>query len=200
MGKGTSSRNPWFDKWARLAKEKGYPARSVFKLKEIQEKFKIIRPGYRVLDLGASPGSWSQYLCEIIGKEGRVIGVDIEPVKFQSRLFTFLQRDVFELTPEDFKTLGVEEFDVIVSDMAPKTTGIEVTDHRRSMELAERALELAKALLKSGGSMVVKVFDGPELPRLRKEFEKFFRDVKIFRPQATRKGSKELFIIALNKR
>ncbi len=194
------SKNPWFDKWARLAKEKGYPARSVFKLKEIQEKFRIIKPGFKVLDLGASPGSWSQYICEIIGKDGRVVGVDLEPVKFHSKLFTFIQKDVFELAPEDFQSLGIDKFDVIVSDMAPKTTGIEITDHLRSVELVRRALLLAEHFLKQGGSMVAKVFDGPELPKLKKEFEKIFKDVKIFRTQATRKGSKELFLIAQNRK
>lgn len=196
----TSRKNPWFDKWAKLAKEKGYPARSVFKLKEIQERFNIIKPGYKVLDLGASPGSWSQFACEIIGPQGKVIGVDLEPVKFKSSLFVFLQKDVFELKPEDLALLNVDKFDLILSDMAPKTTGIEFTDHLRSVELVLRALELAKSLLKKGGDMVVKIFDGSELKKTLKEFENSFEDVKIFRPVATRKGSKELFIIALKKR
>lgn len=195
-----SKKNPWFDKWAALAKEKGYPARSVFKLKEIQEKFKIIKPGFIVLDLGASPGSWSQFSCEIVGPEGKVIGIDLEPVKFRSKLFTFLQKDVFELTKKDFEDLGISEFDVILSDMAPKTTGIEETDHLRSVALVLKALELCKELLKKGGAGVIKIFDGPELPKVRKEFEKIFRSVKIFRPKATRKGSKELFIIGLNRK
>ncbi len=193
-------KNPWFDKWARLAKEKGYPARSVFKLKEIQERFKLIKPGYKILDLGASPGSWSQFACEIVGKEGKVVGVDIEPVKFKSTLFTFIQKDVFTLSPEDFAPLKIEKFDLILSDMAPKTTGIDFSDHLRSVELVLKALDLAKAFLKKGGDMVVKIFDGPELKKVQREFEKSFENVKIFRPTATRKGSKELFIIAFNKK
>ncbi|MCS7199608.1 MAG: RlmE family RNA methyltransferase [Caldimicrobium sp.] len=195
----SSKGNPWFDKWAKLAKEKGYPARSVFKLMEIQKKYKLIRPGFRVLDLGASPGSWSQYACEIVGPQGKVVGVDQQPVKFSSKLFVFLQKDVFALTPEDLRSLGIEEFDLILSDLAPKTTGIEITDHLRSTELALRALELSKVLLKKGGSLVVKIFDGPELLSVRREFEKFFKNVKIFKPTATRKGSRELFILAFNK-
>ncbi|MCX7874384.1 MAG: RlmE family RNA methyltransferase [Caldimicrobium sp.] len=195
----SSKGNPWFDKWAKLAKEKGYPARSVFKLMEIQKKYKLIRPGFRVLDLGASPGSWAQYACEIVGPQGKVVGVDQQPVKFSSKLFVFLQKDVFALTPEDLRSLGIEEFDLILSDLAPKTTGIEITDHLRSTELALRALELSKVLLKKGGSLVVKIFDGPELLSVRREFEKFFKNVKIFKPTATRKGSRELFILAFNK-
>ncbi len=196
----TSKKNPWFDKWAELAKAKGYPARSVFKLKEIQEKFKIIKPGSVVLDLGASPGSWSQFVCEVIGPKGHVVGVDLEPVKFSSTLFTFLQKDVFELSKEDLERLGFSEFDLILSDMAPKTTGIQLRDHLRSVELSLRALELAKTLLRKGGTLLVKVFDGPELSRVRREFEKIFQGVKILRPKATRKGSKELFLLALNKK
>lgn len=195
-----SKKNPWFDKWASLAKEKGYPARSVFKLKEIQEKFQLIRPGLKVLDLGASPGSWSQFVCEVVGKEGKVVGVDIEEVKFHSKLFIFLKKDVFDLKKEDLSALGISEFDLILSDMAPKTTGIELTDHLRSVELVMKTLELVQILLKRGGNAVVKIFDGPELPKVRKEFEKIFRSVKIFRPKAVRKGSKELFLICLEKK
>jgi len=194
------SKNPWFDKWAALAKEKGYPARSVFKLKEMQERFHLLKPGMKVLDLGASPGSWSQFASEVVGKEGRVVGVDLEPVKFKSRLFTFLQKDVFELSPQDFEALGIKEFDLILSDMAPKTTGIELSDHLKSSELALKALELSKELLKKGGALVAKVFDGPEIHRVRLEFEKIFQSVKIFRPKATRKGSKELFLIGFNRK
>lgn len=193
-------KNPWFDKWAALAKEKGYPARSVFKLKEIQEKFQIIKPGFKILDLGASPGSWSQFVCEIIGCQGKVVGVDLEPIKFRSKLFHFIQKDALTLTKGDFEELGITKFDVILSDMAPKTTGIETTDHLRSVELAMKALDLCRELLKEEGSAVVKILDGPELSRVRKEFEKIFRSVKIFRPKATRKGSKELFIVGLNKK
>ncbi|MFN4196902.1 MAG: SAM-dependent methyltransferase [Caldimicrobium sp.] len=193
-------KNPWFDKWAKLAKEKGYLARSVFKLKEIQKEFKIIKSGQKILDLGASPGSWSQFACEIIGPTGRVVGVDLVPCKFKSQLFTFLQKDVFLLTQEDFLSLGIEKFDLILSDMAPNTTGIEFADHLRSVELVLKALELAKTLLNKGGAMVVKIFDGQELKRVIKEFEKFFDNVRIFKPAATRKGSKELFIIAQNKK
>ncbi len=196
----SSKKNPWFDKWAELAKKKGYPARSVFKLMEIQEKFKIIKPGYKVLDLGASPGSWSQFVCEIIGPQGHAVGVDLEPVKFKSNLFTFLQKDVFELTEDELKSLGFSEFDLILSDMAPKTTGIQIRDHIQSVELTLRALELAKNLLRKGGTLLVKIFDGPEFPKVRKEFEKIFQSVKILKPKATRKGSKELFLLALNKK
>jgi 23S rRNA (uridine2552-2'-O)-methyltransferase len=189
-------KNPWFDKWAKKAKEKGYPARSVFKLMEIQEKYKIIQKGNIVLDLGASPGSWSKYVLNIVGEKGKVIGIDILPIKISHPNFYFLQKDVFELEEKDFKILGIEKFDVLLSDMAPKTTGDKFGDHVRSMRLAERALEIAKNYLKEGGSFVVKVFEGEKIPSLKRQIEKCFKSVKFFKPKSSRRESKEIFIIA----
>jgi 23S rRNA (uridine2552-2'-O)-methyltransferase len=189
-------KNPWFDKWAKKAKEKGYPARSVFKLMEIQEKYKIIQKGDIVLDLGASPGSWSKYALSIVGEKGKVIGIDILPIKISHPNFYFLQKDVFELEEKDFKNLGIEKIDVLLSDMAPKTTGDKFGDHVRSVRLAEKALEIAKNYLKEGGSFVVKVFEGEKIPILKKQIEKYFKSVKFFKPKSSRKESKEIFIIA----
>jgi 23S rRNA (uridine2552-2'-O)-methyltransferase len=189
-------KNPWFDKWAKKAKEKGYPARSVFKLMEIQEKYKIIQKGDIVLDLGASPGSWSKYALSIVGEEGKVIGIDILPIKISHPNFYFLQKDVFELEENDFKNLGIEKVDVLLSDMAPKTTGDKFGDHVRSVRLAEKALEIAKNYLKEGGSFVVKVFEGEKIPILKRQIEKYFKSVKFFKPKSSRKESKEIFIIA----
>ena len=90
-------KNPWFDTWAKKAKEKGYPARSVFKLMEIQKKFKILKKGDIVIDLGASPGSWSKFALEVVGNKGKVIGIDLHPVKIHARNFFFIQKNVFEL-------------------------------------------------------------------------------------------------------
>ena len=189
-------KNPWFDKWAKKAKEKGYPARSVFKLMEIQEKYKIIQKGDIVLDLGASPGSWSKYALSIVGEKGKVIGIDILPIKISHPNFYFLQKDVFELEENDFKNLGIEKVDVLLSDMAPKTTGDKFGDHVRSVRLAEKALEIAKNYLKEGGSFVVKVFEGEKIPILKRQIEKYFKSVKFFKPKSSRKESKEIFIIA----
>jgi len=189
-------KNPWFDKWAKKAKEKGYPARSVFKLMEIQEKYKIIQKGDIILDLGASPGSWSKYALSIVGEKGKVIGIDILPIKINHPNFYFLQKDVFELEENDFKNLGIEKVDVLLSDMAPKTTGDKFGDHVRSVRLAEKALEIAKNYLKEGGSFIVKVFEGEKIPILKKQIEKYFKSVKFFKPKSSRKESKEIFIIA----
>jgi 23S rRNA (uridine2552-2'-O)-methyltransferase len=189
-------KNPWFDKWAKKAKEKGYPARSVFKLMEIQEKYKIIQKGNIVLDLGASPGSWSKYVLSIVGEKGKVIGIDLLPIKISHPNFYFLQKDIFELEEKDLKNLGIEKVDVLLSDMAPKTTGDKFGDHVRSVRLTERALEIAKIYLKEGGSFVVKVFEGEKIPSLKKRIEKYFKSVKFFKPKSSRKESKEIFIIA----
>ncbi|PMP68112.1 MAG: 50S rRNA methyltransferase [Thermodesulfobacterium geofontis] len=190
------NKNPWFDKWAKKAKEMGYPARSVFKLMEIQKKYKIIKKGNIVLDLGASPGSWSKYTLSIVGEKGKVVGIDLLPVKIIHPNFYFIQKDVFELEEKDFKTLGIEKFDIILSDMAPKTTGDKFGDHIRSLRLAEKALELAKNYLKEDGSFVVKVFEGEKLPQFKKQIEKCFKSVKFLKPKSSRKESKEIFIIA----
>ncbi len=190
--------NPWFDSWARLAKEKGYPARSVFKLKEINERFKVLKRGDKVLDLGTSPGSWAKYACEVVGEAGLVVGIDLSPPKFSSKLYRFIKKDVFEVKKEDLVSQDVPCFDVVLSDLAPKTTGIKERDHLESIRLAEQALRICELVLRKGGNAVVKVFEGPEFPKLRKEFENRFKDVKLFRPKAVRKESREIYVVALN--
>ncbi len=190
------SKNHWFDKWAKKAKEKGYPARSVFKLEEIQNKYQIFKKGDIVLDLGCSPGSWSKYALNLIGKDGKIIGIDLIPVKISHPNFYFIQKDVFEITKQDFENLGIEKFDIILSDMAPKTTGVKFIDHIHSIKLVEKALELALGYLKKEGNFIAKIFEGERLPFLKKEIEKYFRSVKLFKPKSSRKESKEIFIIA----
>ena len=146
-----AKKNPWFDKWAKKAKEKGFPARSVFKLEEIQKKYRILNPGFVVLDLGCAPGSWSKFAAKEVGTKGKVVGVDLQEVKVSLPNFVFLQKDAFLLQKRDFEAFGIRNFDVILSDMAPKTTGDKFGDHVRSVELAKKAFELAKELLKKGG-------------------------------------------------
>ncbi len=193
-------KNPWFDNWAEKAKGAGYPARSVFKLMEIQERYKVIRKNNIVLDLGASPGSWSKYACKLVGPKGKVIGVDLQKVRISMPNFFFIQKDVFELTEEDFNTLGITKFDVILSDMAPKTTGDRFGDHIKSVKLVEKALEIALKYLKPNRCFVAKVFEGQNLPALKKQIEKYFKNVKLFKPKSSRKESREIFIIAQSRK
>lgn len=190
--------NPWFDKWAKKAKELGYPARSVFKLMEIQERFKILKKGDIVLDLGAAPGSWSKYASQVVGEKGKVIGIDLEDVKIKLPNFLFIKKDVFELKPEEIRLLGIEEVDIILSDLAPKTMGDKFVDHIRSVELVERVLELSLELLKKGGHLVAKIFEGTQTPSLKKKIEQNFQRVNLFKPQSSRRESREIFFIAQN--
>jgi len=193
-------KNPWTDHYTRRAQEEGFPARSVFKLREVQEKYRLISPGDRVLDLGCAPGAWSKYALKMVGPRGLVVGVDLAEVKISAPNFVFLQADVFEISPEELRRWAPEGFQVVLSDLAPKTTGDRTGDHFRSLHLARRALELARHLLSPGGNFMVKVFEGEKLPVFRKEVEALFSRVKPFRPRSTRKASREIFLLAFGKR
>jgi len=191
------------DFFTQKAKQENYPARSVYKLKEIDSKFKIFKKGDLVLDLGASPGSWLLYIGEQILPNGKVIGVDI--LNLNTKLpqnASFIKADVlaedfvsFQMQ-ESFSTLRVREFNVVVSDMAPNTTGLLQTDVANCLELTKKALEIAIKILIENGNFVCKIFEGPGVDQFVKETKKYFKMVKKYRPQAVRKGSKELYLTA----
>jgi 23S rRNA (uridine2552-2'-O)-methyltransferase len=188
------SKNKWADSFSKLAKEKGYPARSVFKLEEIQKSYRILKRGDKVLDLGASPGSWSLFALKIVGKEGKVVAIDLTDLKipiFEN--IEFLKGDIFE---DNIFSNFKEKFDVILSDLAPKTTGFLDFDKENSFELSKRAFEIAKRFLKKGGNFVCKILESKNTNELFKEVKNYFNFVKRFRPQATRKQSSEIYIIA----
>lgn len=190
------------DYYFKKAKKENFAARSVFKLDEIDQKFKIIKPGQTVFDLGCSPGSWSQYASQKVGAKGRVLGVDLSPVTVKLPNATFLQADLRDLNLEQvFAENGfAPPFDVVISDMAPKTTGIRITDQARSMELCELALDVARRFLKPGGHFVCKFFHSDDFTKLRDEIKKSFADVQAIRPHSTRTISKEIFLIGLRKK
>jgi 23S rRNA (uridine2552-2'-O)-methyltransferase len=189
------------DHYFKKAKSEKYPARSVYKLKEADQKYRLLKKGQAVLDLGAAPGSWSKYALEKVGPRGIVVGVDLSPVKISAANFRFLLADIFELSPEDLLRLaGRPAFDVVLSDMAPKTTGDRNGDHFRSIALAERALELAEALLRPGGVFMVKVFEGEAFPRYVEEVKRRLGPVKRFRPKSTRSSSREIFVLVASKK
>ena len=188
----------WDDHYARRAKEEKWLARSVYKLIEIDRKFGLIGKGNRLLDLGCYPGSWSQYGIQKVGPKGEVVGIDLtRPDRLSSPNFKFVQADVLTL---DIELLGREagSRDVILSDLAPQTTGIQSTDISSSMSLAKRAYDIALALLKKKGHFVCKAFEGEDLKPFRSEVSTRFNQVRLFRPKATRKGSREIYIIGLN--
>ncbi|MFN7729304.1 MAG: RlmE family RNA methyltransferase [Bdellovibrio sp.] len=190
------------DFYFKKAKSENFAARSVYKLDEIDQKFKIIKAGQVVFDLGCSPGSWSQYASKKVGPTGRVLGVDLSPVTVKLANATFLEADLRDLNLEAvFADHGfTPPFDVVISDMAPKTTGIRITDQARSMELCELALETSRQYLKPGGHFVCKFFHSDDFVKLRDQIKKNFGEVHAMRPDSTRRISKEIFLIGLRKK
>lgn len=189
------------DHYFKKAKEQNFVARSVFKLEEIDQKLKIIHTNQKILDLGASPGSWSQYCSKKIGPQGRILGVDLTSIPLKLPNATFIQADLRDINLEEiFEQNGFNgPFDVVLSDMAPKTTGIRITDQTRSFELCEIALNVAKQFLKKDGHFVCKLFHSDEFSTLRDLMKKEFNRVEIVKPDSTRKISKEIFLIGLKK-
>lgn len=190
------------DHYFKKAKDQNFAARSVFKLEEIDQKFKIIKPKQKILDLGASPGSWSQYCSKKIGPEGRILGVDLKPVTAKLPNAVFIQADLRDLNLENiFKENGfVPPFDVVISDMAPNTTGIRSTDQARSFDLCELALNISKQFLKKDGHFVCKLFHSDDFSQLRNMIKDDFEKFDAIKPDSTRKISKEIFLIGLKKK
>ena len=185
------------DHFFHKAKKDNFLARSVYKLEEIDERFKILGKGDQIIDLGYHPGSWIQYTSEKIGKEGLVIGSDIKEINNKLlnlsnvRLF---QKDVF--TIKDMAELGVsDQFDVVLSDMAPNTTGIQSVDQIRSLNLVEMVFSLLPLFLKPGGNLVIKVFESNDAQVFLKTQRKHFVDFHNLRPKSVRSVSKEYFVI-----
>lgn len=187
------------DYYFQKAKSENFAARSVFKLQEIDERFKIFRPGYRVLDLGAAPGSWSQYASQKIGAQGRILGIDLQPIKLTLPNAVFLAADLRALDLEKaMAEAGISPpFDVVLSDMAPKTTGIRITDQTRSLELCELALGAAERFLKPRGSFICKLFHSEGFEPFRDGLRRRFGKVEALRPKSTRTESKEIFFICI---
>ena len=188
------------DHYFHKAKKEGYAARSVYKIEEIDKKYRIFRTGNKVLDLGCSPGSWLQYASKKVGNSGQVLGVDLQPVKISLPSHVkVIQADIFEVTDEELKIKGGQA-DVIMSDMAPKTSGIRSTDGHRSFELNKKVLYLANNILCSEGSLLLKAFQGKLFDELRYEFKKMFADVKLCKPKSSRSESVEIFILGRSKK
>ena len=176
------------------ANKEGYPARSVYKLKDIDEKYRFLKKGDRVLDLGAAPGSWMKYIAAKIGERGLVQGVDIQDIEIELKPnMRFLKKDMRELDSTHFVNEG---YDAVVSDAAPFTSGVPSLDAGRSFELASKAFEIACSSLKPRGNFLTKIFDGEYTGDFHREIQENFSSVKRYRPKATTKQSRELYIIA----
>ncbi len=196
---GKTQKGQWADHLTEKAKSQGYPARSVYKLEEIQKKFGLIRKGDAILDLGCSPGSWLLYAAKEAGDQGRVFGIDLKPVETQlPDNVTAVQDDI--LRPEHRQIWELEEgFDLVMSDMAPATTGRKDVDAARSAELCRMALDVALKNLKTKGNFICKIFQGNEFKAFEKEVKTSFTECRIFKPESCRKQSKEIYIIAKGK-
>ncbi len=201
MKSGRSSKKKvWQDHYTRQAKKENYPARSVYKLQEMQKKYRLMRPGQRVLDLGCAPGSWLLFAAKQVGANGRVVGVDLKPVTDkippQAKVYT---GDVFDSEAIFWEEEGAP-FHLVMSDMAPATTGNRSVDAARSYNLSEKALDIAMTRLLPGGNFVCKIFQGEDFERFVQATRKLFQQCKIFKPQSCRKSSKEIYIIGLNRK
>jgi len=182
------------DHFSKRARAEGYAARSVYKLDEIQDRFRILKQGGSVIDLGCFPGSWSRFILQKIGKKGKLVGVDLKEPAFGGAIW--LQRSVFEVSNAELLELLGRRADAVVSDMAPATSGNRLSDHVLQIELARRALEVTVATLKPGGAFVVKVFDGEDANEFCADVKRHFKKTKRVRPKATRKQSREFFLVA----
>ncbi|MBC8452736.1 MAG: RlmE family RNA methyltransferase [Spirochaetes bacterium] len=194
--KGPNSRSQP-DYFSLKAKKEGYPARSVYKLEEIQQKFTIIRPGNSVLDIGAAPGSWTLFTHQKLLKgKGRIVSVDLKPLSLNPipENVTVFTGDAF--TSEMLKNLGdLGPYDAIISDAAPSTTGARTVDCIRSQNLAEAIISIVPTHLKTGGNLVIKIFQGGGEQEILFAMKKMFAKVKTFKPKACRNDSFELFLI-----
>ncbi|MCS6901116.1 MAG: RlmE family RNA methyltransferase [Myxococcales bacterium] len=187
------------DHFTKAAKARGYPARSVFKLEEIDRRVRLLRPGQRVLDLGCAPGSWALYACDRIGLSGRLLAVDLQPIaQMLPANATFLQGDV--LVVAETELAAYAPYDVVLSDMAPNTTGNRLADQARSYHLYVFALSIAAKLGGQGSSFVGKIFMGPDFELAREETRKHFDQVRLLRPEGVRANSFEIFVVGLGKR
>jgi 23S rRNA (uridine2552-2'-O)-methyltransferase len=185
------------DFYFRQAKKEGLRARSAFKIEEILGRYRLLGKGGAVLDLGAAPGGFLQVLAEAVGERGTAVGVDLEPIRNLGK--PWVKTGVVDLLAPDalerIRALHSGRFDLVTSDMAPKTIGVKVTDEARSLELCRMALAVAEATLKLGGAFVAKVFMGGDFPAFQKELRGRFDEVHVVRPRATREHSYEVYVV-----
>jgi 23S rRNA (uridine2552-2'-O)-methyltransferase len=187
------------DGFYRRAKEAGYRSRAAYKLIELARRYRLIRPGDRVVDLGAWPGGWLQVAAQLVGIRGRVVAVDLVPIEpLSNPVVTCLQGDVRDpMVQKEITRVSGGTVDVVLSDMAPKLSGIRASDMARSAELAQMACTVAAHLLRSDGRLLLKTFASPDTDALVAEMRHSFATVKLARPEATRTGSAEVYIVAL---
>jgi 23S rRNA (uridine2552-2'-O)-methyltransferase len=201
MGRSKSS-HQWLkshfdDEFVKRAQREGYRSRAVYKLEEIQRKDRILRPRMTVVDLGAAPGGWSQYAAQLLMGKGRIIALDILPMEPLDGV-EFLQGDFREAAAfaRLLEWLAGAEVDLVMSDMAPNISGMPAVDQPGSMYLAELAVDFADRVLRKGGVLLFKVFQGEGFDPLMKVLRTHYRDIRIRKPRASRPGSREVYVLA----
>ncbi len=204
MAKRSKSSRQWLDRhfndaYVKKAQQVGFRSRAAFKLLEIQEKDRIIRPGMRVVDLGAAPGGWCQVARDLVGEKGQVIALDILPMDPIAGV-EIIQGDFREEEPlaRLRNLLGGEPVDLVISDMAPNVTGVASVDQPRAMYLCELALDFARECLKPGGGFVIKVFQGAGFDEYLRELRSSFSRVVSRKPDSSRSKSREIYLVAGN--
>jgi 23S rRNA (uridine2552-2'-O)-methyltransferase len=186
------------DSYYKKAKQEGYRSRAAYKLLELQQRFRLMRPGVVVVDLGAAPGGWLQVAAKLVGQSGKVIGIDLQPIEtLREANIIFFQGDI--TSPEISKKISElvdGKVHCVLSDLAPRLSGIRDADAARCLELNRTALTVATALLRPGGSFLVKGFVNQELHSFTLELKQHFHSVQRTRPEATRQGSSEFYFFA----
>lgn len=187
------------DHFFQRAKKEKYVARAVYKLEGIDKKYRIFKKGQNVLDLGCHPGSWIQYASRCVGPSGSVVGIDLKPTDPPADNCRTIAADIYDLTPEQIDA-PKESFDVVMTDMAPNTSGIKAVDQLKSAALVEKALSISLEYNKEGGIFIAKIFMGPDEPVIFGKIREFYTKAVRFKPEASRAESSESYLIGIGKK
>jgi len=187
------------DQFHRLAKARGFRSRAAFKLLQITKRYNFIKPGQRVLDLGAAPGGWLQAARQVVGSRGFVFGVDLQPITAlpYGNVRTMIGDITQPQIVDEIKKDAGSSFDVVLSDLAPNVSGVWEVDHARQIELARCAVRVGDVLLRASGNMLVKVFQGSEVKEFQDHMRSLFHEFRIVKPPASRAESAELYFLGL---
>ena len=187
------------DPYVQRARKEGWRSRAVFKLEQIEQKERLLKPGIVCVDLGSAPGSWSQYVTETLKGRARIVAVDLLPMDALPEV-EFIQGDFQddEVFAQLLESVGEAGADLVLSDMAPNISGTRAVDQPRSMYLVELALDMARKVLKPGGSFVCKVFQGEGFDAFVRDARNSFKRVRVIKPMASRPGSREVYLVARN--
>lgn len=185
------------DAWSKKAQKEGFRARSVYKLMQLDERFHFFQPGIRVLDIGAAPGSWLQYVSKVLGPKGKALGLDLQPIAHVGNNVVTAVCDVFnrEQVEGELAKLGWKDVHVVLSDIAPNTSGIVDVDQWKSVELSMQVMEIATKYLRKGGALVMKVFRGKSFDTFIASVKKTYHNLKIVSVDASRDRSREVYVV-----